>query len=129
MPAMLQDPAGGQHPVLVKQGLATIGPLDQAGIWTLHWESQVQTAAAAGSPNSAYASDGKTQSPGGDPLRIAVNLAEARESDLRPPEDLVINAEQSTGAVMARPPWYYLAVIACALMLIEWFAYQRRWIT
>ena len=128
--AVLHDPAGKEHAVLVKQGQATIGPLDQAGIWTLHWDAQVgQEAAKARSVSSAYADQDPDQAHGDDQLRIAANLADERESDLRPPTNLTVNTDQTTGAVMARPPWFYLAVVACAFVLFEWFAYQRRWIT
>jgi type VI protein secretion system component VasF len=58
--------------------------------------------------------------------KIACNLFNAAESDLRSAEKL---PEREDGIVLGSVPiWHWLALAALLLTLIEWFLYQRRWI-
>jgi hypothetical protein len=88
-----------------------LGPLDECGIWTVH---------RAGNPPD-------------DPAlaELAVNLANAAESDLRPPADRLAQDrnEPVLAGWLSRPLWFYLLAAACALTVTEWFLYQRRFIT
>lgn len=90
---------------------ATIGPLDQCGVWSVVPE------AAGAAPVEEF----------------AVNLMNKAESDLRPPEALV--AAENAGAIgldsglSGRPAWWYLIGMAWMLAVGEWYLYQRRWIS
>ncbi len=88
----------------------SVGPLDECGVWTV-----VKSASEAETPL----------------MSLAVNLASARESDLRPLKE--VSEQSATESVvsnwLARPLWFYLLFAACALFLAEWFLYQRRVIT
>jgi hypothetical protein len=92
------------HPVVV-------GPLNEAGVWSLTTDQQASAAGLRG------------------PLtKIAVNLADDRESDLRPQKLLQEAGQSSTIANtwFSRPFWMYLVIAACLLTTLEWYLYQRR---
>ncbi len=109
-PLKLVAPDGRRRSLTPANGAVTVGPLDQCGIWQL---KTVDT------------------SPGDESnielRRLACNLANARESDVRvqPRSDALIR----TGAWMSRPAWIYLVLLSLALIGTEWFLYQRRWIS
>ena len=90
---------------------APLGPFDECGIWTVHRAGSL-------SDDPAVA-------------ELAVNLANAAESDLRPPADRLAQGKRETALAgwLARPLWFYLLAAACALTVTEWFLYQRRFIT
>lgn len=62
--------------------------------------------------------------------RLAINLADAGETDIRPVESLRVNAERiragSAGEVTPRELWPWLAAVALTLLVIEWLVYARR---
>ena len=91
-----------------------IGPLDEAGIWSVIRQREVKSDSVAASS---------------DPLfEVAVNLANSRETDLQPSKALQDSAKNqaSIAGWLGRPVWFYLIFIACAVTTIEWFLYQRR---
>ena len=64
-------------------------------------------------------------------MRVAANLADARESDTRARETLVLAGKtlrppQATGAGARRRIWPYLLLVVAALLLLEWWTYNRR---
>jgi hypothetical protein len=88
----------------------SLGPFDECGVWSL-----LESAPTNGNVKSRT-------------IEFPVNLANRRESDLRPPDEL-INREPSeplAASWIARPLWFYLVAAACVLTLSEWFMYQRR---
>jgi len=109
-------PDGHPHVVDVQNDRLTFGPVDQCGVWTL---TQRDTA----SPPS--------EGPAGaeDAIRIASNLANHRESDLRAGHEATVDATKPTASSGRRPLWFYLIVAAFTLTMVEWWAYQRRWIS
>ena len=64
----------------------------------------------------------------GGPIELACNVADARESDLRPAEGLAAGGPGLAAGLGTRPVWFYLVATACLLTCWEWFLYQRRWI-
>lgn len=92
----------------------TVGPLDECGVWQI----------AAG--------EAKSPAPSEKPaLELACNLANRQESDIRTPETL-LEERASTAAVagfFVRPAWFYLIAMAWLLAAVEWYLYQRRWIS
>ncbi|MFO0956936.1 MAG: VWA domain-containing protein [Isosphaeraceae bacterium] len=89
-----------------------IGPLDQVGIWQI---------LATTEPNE--------QSPRVIDL-VACNLADRRESDLRVPESWPRDTAPAIAAGWAsRPIWFQLIALALAFAGVEWFLYQRRYLT
>ena len=89
----------------------TIGPFDKCGVWAVAPEGEKKT------PIDEY----------------AVNLMSKAESDLRPPEGVVSSASVADAGLVSgflgRPVWWYLIGLAVALAAVEWYLYQRRWIS
>ncbi|MEX2138327.1 MAG: BatA and WFA domain-containing protein [Pirellulales bacterium] len=110
---VLRTPTGDERPLPVGDDKTTVGPLDQAGIWSI----------------AAAATDEADSPP---PLiELACNIASRAESDLRPAESLTAREPPAAlaGFTFHRPLWFYLIVLAWLLAALEWYLYQRRWIT
>lgn len=110
---LVRSPSGKDRllpPVTTK---VSIGPLDEVGIW------QVGTL-------KADESSAEFQ-----PLQaLACNLGSKPESDLRLPESWSDRSLDLAGTLgFVRPIWFYLVALGCFLAVIEWFLYQRRWIS
>jgi hypothetical protein len=88
----------------------SLGPLDECGVWKLVAQQSPEKESIA--------------------TELAVNLANESESDLRPHEELNDpTAAPLAASWFARPLWFYIALCACAIIVTEWFLYQRRVIT
>ncbi len=109
-------------------GTILAGPLNAPGIWQAVPDvSGPGATPSGGSADSAEADDDATDSV---LASIAVNLADERETDLRPnPALLALQSKSSIAeSWFSRPFWYYLALLAAVLTCVEWFLFQRRWI-
>jgi hypothetical protein len=108
---VLRAPDGTTRKLPAGGAKATLGPFDQCGVWSV-------VANASGAEPIA---------------QFAVNLMSKAESDLRPPEGLHTAATAAeaglVGGFFGRPIWWYLAGLAWALAAVEWYLYQRRWIS
>lgn len=105
----------GQLREVPKTPKALLGPLDQVGIWSI-----------VPRPDPKAAKDATAAKPA---LELAANLSSRAESDLRAPEALKAIRAGGGGAWGGRPIWYYLIFAAWSLFALEWFLYQRRWIS
>jgi hypothetical protein len=119
----LRAPDGHEQPLVVPEGVTkvAVGPLDRCGVWSIVRRSQASP--AMGAPATVKGS--------GDPdvlAELACNLADRRESDLRPAEGIPERATNVAAGLAVRPIWYYLLASAWLLTCWEWFLYQRRWI-
>jgi hypothetical protein len=103
-------PDGRATPLPTQAARAAIGPLDRCGVWT------VDRGAGQG---------GETK----PDFELACNLANRRESDLRPPKDWKPGSGVEQAGFGGRPLWYVLIIAAWALVGTEWYLYQRRWIS
>jgi hypothetical protein len=114
----LRAPNGTTRPLVVPPGAAraAVGPLDQCGIWSVLRE------APAGGGRSGPASGPDVV------VDLPCNLADRRESDLRPADGIPERPASLAAAWAVRPAWYYLLASAWLLTCWEWFLYQRRWI-
>lgn len=115
-PLVLLAPDGEERPLPAGAGKVLVGPLDRAGVWGI-----VRQTPAAKSKEKA--------APAPPELEIACNLASRRETDLRPPPSLKEARASVAGGFGGRPIWYYLIATAWLLAGLEWFLYQRRWIS
>ena len=59
---------------------------------------------------------------------LACNLANAEESDLRE-QEIEPRGDVEIVAPVRRPIWFYLVAAALCLTTVEWYLYQRRWIS
>jgi hypothetical protein len=125
---VLRSPDGSERPVAVPAGTAkaTVGPLDRCGVWTVIRKNTAEDATRgsgkANTPASARGSDAEVVA------ELPCNLADRRESDLRPAEGLPERPAHLAAGLAVRPIWYYLLASAWVLTCWEWFLYQRRWI-
>lgn len=108
------SPQGEKRALPVEITKVSLGPLDAVGVWRIGAEntdtSKSNTASVA---------------------ELACNLASPKESDLRVPKELLGKGETLAAAAsyFNRPIWLYLLFLAFLLFTVEWFLYQRRWIT
>jgi hypothetical protein len=65
-----------------------------------------------------------------DPYRFAVNLFDMNESDIRPRDNILVGDEEiktNPEPVRSREElWFWFALAALAILLLEWYVYQRR---
>jgi hypothetical protein len=108
---MLKSPDGNSRKLPNGPTKTTVGPFDSVGIWSV-----VPTVATAKSLEE-----------------FAVNLMNKSSSDLRANEALPTSpSAQEAGLVSGfggRPIWWYLTIVGLVLMVLEWYLYQRRWIS
>jgi hypothetical protein len=61
---------------------------------------------------------------------LAINTASEQESDIRPREQILVNAEASFGrgggSIVPRELWPWLVLLALVLLIVEWLLYCRR---
>ena len=104
----LRSPDGDLEEVaLDDQRRVNIGPLDRCGVWSI---------LPSGAESSTTA---------GAELELAVNLEGDLESDLTP-EDGIRLGDLPGAGFGGRPPWFYLALLAFCLTVLDWCLYQRR---
>lgn len=108
---VLRDPDGVSRKLPTGGGKVAVGPFDKVGVW-------------------AVAPDGEKTTPIDE---FAVNLMSKAESDLRPPDGVSASASVTdaglVGGFLGRPVWWYLIGVAVLLAAVEWYLYQRRWIS
>ena len=114
----LLAPDGRRKSIHVPEGAskATVGPLDQTGVWSVVREAGRDEKFG----KAAFRTEVVTE--------LACNLADRRESDLRPADGLPERRPGLAAGLAVRPIWYYLLASALMLTCWEWFLYQRRWI-
>ncbi len=101
------DASGHVAPASVSGERAVVGPVDRVGLLRLGPRPVVQAERT------------------GEVMRLAVNLCDRVESDLRPRGE--IDPEPvSIAGVGRRSIWFYLACLGLGLVVVEWFLYQRR---
>jgi hypothetical protein len=107
----LQSPDGSVKKLPDGGGTIAVGPFDKCGVWSVVGNSSGSLPVA----------------------EFAVNMMNKAESDLRPPEGLVTVANAAdTGLVsgfLGHQVWWYLIGLASLLTVVEWYLYQRRWIS
>ncbi len=113
----LLAPDGRSKPLPTLGNKVTVGPLDQCGVWSI-----VRSLDEASKPKA------KGQEAPKPLLEVACNLASRPESDLR--SSLPTTARASLVAGFGGwPIWVVLCALALALAGLEWYLYQRRWIS
>jgi hypothetical protein len=108
---VLKSPDGSLKKLPTGGGRVTVGPFDKVGVWSVAYEGK------DGPPAEEF----------------AVNLMSPAESDARPPDGLVSAPTAADSGLVSgflgRPLWWYLIGLAWLLMAVEWYLYQRRWIS
>jgi hypothetical protein len=101
----VEDPDGKTH-TLARGARADFlfGETDKVGVYKVKWDGQEQ-------------------------YGFAVNLLDARESNLEPRTDIDIGEERFASGETHSPPreiWKWVALAALLLLLLEWYIYNRR---
>ncbi|MFY9255308.1 MAG: BatA and WFA domain-containing protein [Fuerstiella sp.] len=115
-------PSGSKTLINVEASVARIGPLAEAGIWTLGTpltDEQLQAI-------TQETADAQAAFP---EFKIACNLNSPSESNLRPTQDIIPQQEALQAGFGGRPIWFYLVLVGFLLIMVEWFLFQRRWIS
>jgi len=103
---ILRSPSGHEAVFPCHTGTVVLGRLGECGIWTV---LEPET--------------------GRELARIACNLFNATESNLRIVAEVPVQPEGSAVAHwLTRPVWHFLILLALFLTAMEWCLYQRRWI-
>jgi hypothetical protein len=123
---VLRSPDGREQRLRIPEGATkvTVGPLDRTGVWSVLRRS-------VGVADRKDILTNSATPPGDLVAELACNLADRRESDLRPVDGLPDRPTILPGGLaglIVRPVWYYLLASAWLLTCWEWFLYQRRWI-
>ena len=122
------DIDGEVHPANTSELTATVGPIDDVGIIEVGSRLAVaaKQQAAKDQADAEPESVGDVEPPATANLhQFAVNLSDATESDLRPRIE-ELRAEDVRFGAGSRSIWFYLTILACGLVVGEWFLYQRR---
>lgn len=108
---VLRSPDGSTKKLPTGPTSTTVGPFDACGVW----------AVVPGTPDAKPVEE------------FAVNLMSKAESDLRANEEVPAAATAVdaglVGGFGGRPLWWYLTAAAFLLAAVEWYLYQRRWIS
>lgn len=109
----LVSPKGISQPLPADVDKLAVGPLDTCGVWSIRPIVADKSADAA------------------PVLELACNLANPVESDLRTPDSLKEREVPLplAAAWFSRPIWFYLVGLASVMAVIEWFLYQRRFVS
>ncbi len=117
-PLVLRSPDGRARPLPKLGTKVTIGPLDEAGVWAI-----------LPAPVEPSGKSAKGDEPPPRPiLEVASNLASREETDLRSPLPTSPRAALA-GGFGGWPIWVTLSALALGLAGLEWYLYQRRWIS
>lgn len=116
--ATMEQPGGKKVKLGVSaDGTANLGTFERTGVYKLTWEG------ATGPGDSVE--DGR-------PARYyACNLTDSRESDVAAAKDITlatqgVKAEDLTGNKNVQKLWPWLLLAALAVMLFEWYIYNRK---
>jgi hypothetical protein len=108
---LLRSPRGRLEHLTSASEHASLGPFDEVGLWWAGPEGRLESA------EPTFEEE--------DFVPIAVNLANANESDLRPKAELP-QAPALSAVWGGHSLWFYLTLGATLGICLEWFLYQRR---
>lgn len=121
------DATGTVAAASVTEERAVIGPIDHIGLITLRPvpPPHAPPASPSAAPDTGSSADTGSPAPSGEAIRLAANLCDRQESDLKPRLEPPSQSLSLSGSGR-RSLWFYLACTALGLITAEWFLYQRR---
>jgi hypothetical protein len=127
-PMELVSPSSAALPLAATSDQVTIGPLLETGLWTVRPAAHSGATAknSKGSADRGAQPTGKTEADDPQVIQVACNLVDAAESDLRPRAELADVEGRALLAIGGQSMWFYLTLVAAALIAGEWWLYQRR---
>jgi hypothetical protein len=121
---VLVSPSQTSIPLAATGELVTIGPLVETGLWTVR--PAAPTGGKPAEENANAKSAGKADDDDPRAIQVACNLVDAAESDLRPRGELAEVEGRALLTLGGQSLWFYLTLLAAALVAAEWWLYQRR---
>lgn len=121
---ILTGPSRRPVPIAASNEQVTIGPLLETGLWTVRPAPDEGEAVPETTASDATAAADSDDDSG--IFRVACNLVDAAESDLRPRGQLAGIESVRLFALGGRSLWFYLTIMAAGLIATEWWLYQRR---
>ena len=122
---VLVSPSKKLIPLAASGDQVTIGPLLETGLWSVQ-PARMQPIEP---PITKTAASAESDEPAEDDprvVRVACNLVDPAESDLRPRGELADVESRALLALGGQSMWFYLTLLAAALIVAEWWLYQRR---
>ena len=137
---LLQSPDGESTPLARDANQATLAMLNHCGLWTIGsaeslkldpWNPAMQRADKSDrskSETDPRSDRADTLLAADDPrlVRLACNLCNREESDLRPRVELAKPTDFGMLSLGGRSIWFYLVLAGLTLATLEWWLYQRR---
>ena len=113
---VLRGPDGTDKALPNNADRLTLGPFAQSGVWQVLRVRRNATESSNDQSETVVA-------------EYACNLTDSQESNLRFKVELPKSKAAQASALDSRPIWFYLVALALVLSTVEWFMYQRRWIS
>ena len=119
----VQSPSGLRIAVSTQTEQATIGPILECGLWSVTPGPNKSVEASATKSDNAKES---AVTPVDYRWTFASNLTNRNESDLNPRGEMQTPGSLSLMSLGGRAIWFYVTLLAIALIAAEWWLYQRR---
>ncbi len=127
---MLHSPAGGLTPLARDESTAVLSMLNYCGLWTIGTDEALRIDPWAneepGTDKSTEASNKTLATDDAQLVRVACNLCNREESDLKPRVELQTPSDFGMLSLGGRSIWFYLVLAGLVLVAVEWWLYQRR---
>ncbi len=127
---MLRSPAAELTPLARDELQAVLSTLNYCGLWTIGTRDALKSDpwATLDAESGQAKSEAVTLLAPDDPqlVRLAVNLCNREESDLKPRIELESPNDFAMLSLGGRSIWFYLVIAGLILAAIEWWLYQRR---
>ncbi|MFN3193207.1 MAG: vWA domain-containing protein [Aureliella sp.] len=120
----LESPRGDLVELVAPSERVALGPLLHQGVWKLRRAEEGDAEAEGAAENDQTASAEEIE--GDNWEAIACNLTSAEESNLLPQFDYPKADHLNQSLLGGRSLWFYLTMLAVALLATEWWLYQRR---
>ena len=118
----IETPDGVRTPLApASDGRISFGPIRRVGVHTLTWSDE-------NSSGDATPTDDLIE--GRPARRVAANLLDPFESDITPSESVALASEIVSAASQRESGveryWRYLLLVALAIIMLEWYIYNRK---
>lgn len=127
---MLRSPSGTLTPLARDESRAVLSMLNYCGLWTIGSAGALQSDpwASETAEKNARDPESKKTLAADDPqlVRVACNLCNREESDLKPRLKLESPSDFGMLSLGGRSIWFYLVLAGLVLAAVEWWLYQRR---
>ncbi len=125
----LRSPSGKLTPLTHTDSTAALPSLLECGLWSIGTVAALQKNSWNSNSvklDNAESSMTQTSDPNGEVVRLACNLCNLDESDLRPRTQLKRPNDFGMLQLGGSSIWFYLVLTGLVFAVVEWWLYQRR---